>query len=112
MTTYYAVSSIGYGRAETPEEAFENYVAAQKRSFNHLTVAQLLDIAPGQVLKAPEGAEGFILDGRLFWTDADEKVIREAVYNEEIVAWIGKLPIWAEVGGETAWALELPVMQK
>jgi hypothetical protein len=76
---FYAISSIGYGKGFTAEEAIENYVATQMRSYSWKTTifkskkeweaALRTGDAQAQVWQAPEGAEGFVLstDG-IFWT--------------------------------------------
>lgn len=78
---FYAISGIGYGKGDTPEEAVDNYVATQLR--NHPAKNTVFKTKPkweaalrsgdakGIVWEAPEGTVGFVLDGRVRWEDAE-----------------------------------------
>ena len=89
---YYAISSIGYGKGFTPEEAEENYLAQQARNFSHLhrtmkgRIAKGREMAPPAIFKAPADATGFILDGAVRWTIPTEGGQRlEAVTEEQVI---------------------------
>jgi hypothetical protein len=72
---YYAISSIGWGRATTPAQAIENYVTqngGQWKSTIYKTRKQWetslrVGDARATLFIAPEGATGFYLDGAVHW---------------------------------------------
>lgn len=74
---YWAISGLGYGKGNTPGEAIENYVAAQKRNLPAKSTiygtpkkwdeALRTGEAKADVWRAPDGATGFVLDPSLKW---------------------------------------------
>lgn len=80
---FYALSTIGYGCAPTPEEATELYYQTQARNFPSLhrtikgRIAKLKEIAKPTVFEAPADATGFVIDGfQVFWDLDDGSRIR------------------------------------
>jgi hypothetical protein len=82
---YYAISSIGYGKGFSAEEAIENYVAIQRRNHHWKTTvfksskaweeALRTGEAKAKVWQAPEGTTGFEYGfGGLRWVKGDEYV--------------------------------------
>ena len=76
--SFFAISTIGYGRGFTPDEAVSNYYDTQVSNFAHLHRLRakrreiIAEAAPPTVWEAPEGTEGFTTDGsRVFWLRAD-----------------------------------------
>lgn len=83
MTTYYAISSVGYGKGETPAEAREThqeYAVAAKPSFvSKKDWMAALENEPVQVFIAPEEATGFVLDaGVVYWVREDGRRLGRA----------------------------------
>lgn len=80
--TYWALSGLGWGRGETPQEAVDNYVEAQMRNYpaKHTVfktrpkfkAALTTGEVKPEVWKAPEGYDGFVTGMGAFWT-ADDK---------------------------------------
>lgn len=75
---YYAISSIGWGTGDTPEEAVDNYFDVQASNrpsyYNEKDwMAGVSQWAQPVVHYAPEGAHEFALDlqGRVRWFDSD-----------------------------------------
>lgn len=93
--TYWAISSIGYGSGDTPEKAFKVYIDSQVRNFSHLSREEILEGARGQVMRAPQEATGFVIGYEDHWTK-DGDPLQDFDYPNEVVAWIGALPPWAE----------------
>ena len=110
---YWAISSIGYGSGNTPEEAFQVYIDTQVRNFPNMTRDEILDQARGQVMKAPEGATGFVTGFEDSWTHEDGNPLQEFDYTSEVVAWIGVLPPWAAAprDGHQKRMATLPVLR-
>lgn len=71
MTTndskYWAISSIGYGKGATIEEAVHNHDDAQLRNYGSMLAVAVTDIAL-MVFEPPAGVEGFYLSGWPTWT--------------------------------------------
>lgn len=75
---FYAISTIGWGKGFTPEEAVKNYYDEQAQNFPRLhrtikgRIAKLKESAPPTVFEAPVDAEGFATDGhQVFWDLVD-----------------------------------------
>lgn len=75
---FWAISSIGYGKGFTPEEALDNYVQIQVRNYPANTTAfktkpkwaealRSGEAAP-EIWKAPEGFTGFVIGMGAHWT--------------------------------------------
>lgn len=92
-TTFYAVSSIGWGKGSTIEEAVENYVTTQLRNYPaSMTVfktrakweqALRSGEASADVWRAPHGAQGFIIDDMgLHWTNVSGVIESDAELDQ------------------------------
>ena len=97
MTTYYAISGIGWGQGETPEQAVTNYVATQLRNYDAKQTiyktrpkwkTALTDgAAKADVWLAPDEADGFVIDHRgLQWTSeaAPGGILRAAELSDKL----------------------------
>lgn len=92
---FYAISSIGYGKGFTAEEAVENYVKTQLRNHDWRNTifqsrkdweeALRTGEAKAQVWAAPREAEGFVLayDG-LHWKVGNRHVPAKAEQRVEL----------------------------
>ena len=91
---FYAITGLGWGTGETPDEALETYLRIQRRNFPHLTDEDL-DEAWGFVWDSPEGAKGFFMDSALWWTFEDREP--EQAQPEQRVKHIGSVPEFARI---------------
>jgi hypothetical protein len=83
---FWAISSIGYGKGFSPEEALDNYVKTQVRNFAASTTvfktkakweeALRSGEAAPEIWKAPEEADGFVFGMGAPWPK-DEQRVRE-----------------------------------
>jgi hypothetical protein len=92
---YWALSSIGYGKGHTPEEAVENYVTSQLRNFRakdtifktrpKWEAALRNGEASPSLWLAPEGFTGFVNGMGSWWTreegDNQEFSIHDRVFT-------------------------------
>lgn len=74
---FWAISGLGYGKGFSEEEAKENYVQIQLRNWTRMGYSgpskDLEDaLRNGELrpvtFKSPEGVDGFISDGSVYWT--------------------------------------------
>lgn len=88
--TYWAITGLGWGRADEAVEAVEVYLRIQKRNFPHLTDEDLAE-AWGFVWRAPEGATGFFDDGSgMTWRIGEEDT--QPFEQEQKVLNVGNVP--------------------
>lgn len=83
---FWAISSIGYGKGFTPQEALDNYVRIQARNYPARTTvfktapkwkeALRSGEAAPEIWKAPEEADGFVIGMGSHWTK-DGSPVRE-----------------------------------
>jgi hypothetical protein len=95
MTTYWAVSSIGWGKGSTIDEAVDNYVKTQLRNYSATSTifrtkpkweaALRSGEASPDVWQAPSGVHGFVIDHRgMHWTNVSG-TIESDVEIEQLV---------------------------
>lgn len=86
---FYAISSIGWGRGATIDEAVDNYVKTQLRNYSASSTvfktrakweaALRSGEASADVWKAPNGVHGFVVDHKgLHWTNVSGTIESDA----------------------------------